>query len=69
MKPMEELKPHELRVHQEKLELDVKLAKLRMFIAGETYNSLSLAERKRLMRQAAHMAAYSDVLMERIEAF
>ena len=60
---------HQQRVVDEKAELDVKLAKLKDFIAGRLCKSLSVDEQDRLNRQQDIMRAYSDVLEERIKAF
>lgn len=63
------MQPHQQRVVAEKAELDEKIAGLRTFIAGNIYESLTVGERTRLVRQLAHMTAYSNVLGERIAAF
>lgn len=63
------MQPHQQRVVAEKAELDEKLTKLRAFIGSETFLRLDTAEQVRLRMQAVHMAAYSQVLGERIEAF
>lgn len=63
------MKPHQLRVIEEKRELDEKRKKLDTFIGSEKFNAIPLEERWRLTRQASHMMAYSDVLAERIKAF
>lgn len=63
------MQPHQQRVVDEKSELDVKRAKLTVFMASETYHSLDNAEQARLSRQAAVMAQYSNILAERITAF
>ena len=60
---------HQQRVFDEKDELDLKLRKLRDFIAGRLCKSLSVDEQDRLNRQQDIMQAYSDVLGERIKAF
>ena len=63
--------PHQERVVTEKAELDEKLTKLRTFCsqAGGVFDSLPTEEKQRLTGQEGHMAAYSDVLRRRIEAF
>lgn len=63
------MKPHQLRVIEEKRELDDKRKKLDTFIGSEKFKAIPLEERWRLTRQASHMMAYSDVLGERIKAF
>ena len=70
MKPLNEMRPHEQRVVQEKEELDVKLKALRLFIeSSPIFGNLSYREQSRLKYQADIMQRYSDVLGERIEAF
>jgi hypothetical protein len=62
-------KPHQQRVLEEKVELDMKLQKLENFLEGEVYPTLPEAERLRLRRQFCYMRDYSNVLRERIAAF
>jgi hypothetical protein len=66
---MDTLKPHQQRVIAEKAELDERLAKLVAFRHTAVHQTLPAAERARLSRQHYHMAEYSRVLGERIEAF
>jgi hypothetical protein len=68
--PMD-LQPHQQRVVAEKAELDEKLTKLNAFCSqqGGVFDSLPTEEKRRLTEQQGHMAAYSDVLRRRIEAF
>ncbi|MBP7947992.1 MAG: hypothetical protein KA191_18315 [Verrucomicrobia bacterium] len=61
--------PHQQRVVTEKEELDDKRTKLKAFFGTEVFAGIGDAEKERLRRQAGHMAAYSDVLAERIAAF
>lgn len=61
--------PHQQRVVCEKEELDSRLTKLKEFFTTELFASLDDAEIDRMLRQADHMQAYSDVLGERIGAF
>lgn len=63
------MQPHEERVVTEKVELDLKIEKLDVFIHGTVYAALAEAERLRLMRQFYHMRDYSNVLGERMAAF
>lgn len=60
---------YQLRVIEEKSELDAKRESLRVFFDSEKYRTLPSDEQTRLMRQFAYMANYSDVLGERIAAF
>ena len=66
-----DLQPHQQRVVDEKTELDEKLTKLRAFCSqsGGIFDSLPTEEKQRLTEQEGHMAAYSDVLRRRIDAF
>lgn len=61
--------PHEIRVIHEKAELDDKIASLYRFFDADTFKSLPIDERQRLVLQQVAMSAYSRVLGERIEAF
>lgn len=61
--------PHELRVIEEKAELDAKLLKLREFTATEKFASLDMAEQRLLQGQAVAMDGYSSILRRRIERF
>lgn len=65
------LQPHQQRLVDEKRELDEKLEKLRAFCSKScgVFDSLPTEEKQRLTEQEGHMAAYSDVLRRRIEAF
>jgi hypothetical protein len=67
--PVGTLLPHQQRVVTEKQELDEKIEKLAAFRGGEIYGKLAIPERERLTRQYAHMKDYSNVLLERINAF
>lgn len=63
------LQPHQVRVVEEKKELDGRLAKLLAFFEMPIFEGLSEAERSRLRNQARFMNGYSAVLGERIAAF
>lgn len=60
---------YQLRVIDEKAELDTKIRALHTFINGPLFNNLPEAEIDRLMRQDLAMIEYSGVLGERIAAF
>lgn len=60
---------HQIRVINEKTELDERLKKLIAFFDNPIYLSLPLDEQDRMKRQADHMTNYSVTLGERIEAF
>lgn len=66
---MTTLAPHQIRVVDEKNELVEKRNALTKFLATEMFNSLDEAEQARLKKQAHIMEQYSEVLVERIEAF
>ena len=57
------------RVIIEKEELDLKLAKLKLFLENDIFKNLDSEEQERLMRQSFIMVAYSDILGERISNF
>lgn len=61
--------PHQQRVIDEHNELWERLEKLRAFLKTDLCLSLPFAERGRLVRQEKIMTEYSDVLLDRIEAF
>jgi hypothetical protein len=63
------MQPHQQRVVDEKTELDEKLSKLESFFETNIFKSIPEQEQLRLKRQAIIMAAYSDILQERITAF
>ena len=59
----------QLRVIEEKKELDIKKNKLRNFFGGERYMESSSNEQARLWNQFTAMQCYSDVLSARIAEF
>lgn len=61
--------PHQLRVIDEKRELDEKREKLGEFKNTRMFASLPWQEQERLNTQAHIMTMYSAVLGERIAAF
>jgi hypothetical protein len=63
------LEPHQQRVIDEKEQLDTKIAALGVFLLGELFPTLDVAEQTRLARQIVIMQDYSGVLGERIVAF
>lgn len=60
---------YQLRVVDEKRELDEKLTKLLSFFQTPMFDNLNEAERSRLRNQARFMDGYAAVLQERITAF
>lgn len=65
----ENLKPYQLRVVEEKAELDAKRDKLIAFWQSEAWLTVPTDEQDRMNRQAYAMALYSGILAERIAAF
>lgn len=63
------LQPHQMRVVDEKTELDDKLSKLKTFCLTPLFQSLPTEEKQRLTEQEGYMRNYSDVLGRRIAAF
>ena len=59
--------PHELRLFDEMNELCARMEKLVRFLDGETAASLRQRDRDLLVLQLAHMRAYREVLVERVE--
>jgi hypothetical protein len=57
------------RVITERDELSEKINKLRTFLGGSVFSTLSIEERRRMTMQYLAMAAYRDALNERIHAF
>jgi len=62
-------KPYQLRVIDEKEELDTKLTNLWSFMGSVPFKQLDMAEQIRLQRQRFVMMQYSDILRERIDHF
>lgn len=61
---------HQQRVREEKAELDARLASLGAFIdTSDVFPLLDVAERTRMISQAAVMESLSGILGERIAAF
>ncbi len=60
------MKPFQLRVTNEKADLDTKIASLRDFIAHTQFASLNGNEQKLLSAQLEVMIQYSNILGERI---
>mgnify|MGYP000315460221 CR=1 FL=1 len=63
------MKDHELRVVNEKSQLDDKINKLSNFMMTETYSSLPSVDRGLLMVQVRSMKMYSECLEDRISRF
>lgn len=68
--PVPPLRPaYQLRVIEEKRELEEKISKLTTFLSADTFRKLDTAQQDRLRRQYSYMVLYSSVLHERIEVF
>lgn len=63
------MKPHELRVVDEKKELDEKIVKLTEFFRTKTFAYLDSADRHLMLEQRSFMIDYSDALGKRIARF
>lgn len=62
--------PHQVRVLDEKNQLDERLTALKSFIKNSLiYTGLDDGEKLRLVKQERVMQSYSDILAERIENF
>lgn len=61
--------PHQLRVVDEKKDLDDKIEKLMLFIRTPTFEAVDSDEQSRLRIQLSTMIAYGTVLGERIAHF
>jgi len=60
------------RVIQEAKELDERIGKLRLYIAGglrSGFGALHVNEQRRLTSQLGYMEGYSNILHERIDEF
>ncbi len=57
------------RVLDEKKELDARIIKLEVFIAGQVFHTLPGGEQRRLRQQQAAMGRYSEILRSRIANF
>lgn len=60
---------HEVRVMQEKHDLDVRIDKLQQFMRTLGYSVLTMQHKQLLARQLNAMVAYTDILAERINLF
>lgn len=66
---MKELAPHQLRVIEEKEQLDDRVSKLTAFIESDRVNLLPVKDKELLERQLVVMTSYSDILRDRIALF
>lgn len=64
------MQPYQLRVVQEKAELDTKIHALTVFAKSDAFSqTVPEAEQRRMLRQLVVMQDYSRILGERIDAF
>ena len=63
------MEPYQERVVYERANLAERIEKLKAFIAGDIFTSLSCEEQNRLVKQNIFMGLYLEVLDERIAAF
>jgi len=63
------MEPYQIRVVQEKQELDQKLEKLVTYLDSAHFASLPTEEKWLMREQAQVMAAYSRILGSRIQRF
>lgn len=63
------LEPYQIRVVQEKQELDQKLEKLVTYLESKHFTELSFDDKWLLREQRQAMAAYSRILGSRIAKF
>jgi hypothetical protein len=64
---MKSYEPHQQRVINEADELEQRLIKLKMFIENVSFNAINERQKGLLIRQAAMMNGYLDILKQRIE--
>ena len=57
------------RVRMEKVQLDEKLGRLRIFVASPTFKAIDKEQGKLLMQQVGLMEQYSNVLGIRLDLF
>jgi hypothetical protein len=60
---------HQVRVIEERVALAEKLEKLRTFVGGALFQTVSRDEQRRLTRQTLVMSDYLEILDQRIGAF
>lgn len=63
------MQPYQQRVVDEQAELNEKLVKLIQFTATETHHKLDQRGRDLLVEQQGAMAAYNNILADRIAGF
>jgi len=68
-KKEKEMQDYQLRVIEEKKELDAKLEKLAAFNVSDNFRDVSDLQRGLMVQQESVMGHYSNILGERITAF
>lgn len=64
------MQPYQLRVVQEKADLDTKIQALTVFAKSDAFDqTVPAPEQRRMLRQLVAMQDYSRILGERIDAF
>lgn len=63
------LQPHEVRVVEERMELNEKITKLHAFMNSDFYQTLSSVSHKHFEEQEKAMIEYSEILLKRINLF
>lgn len=64
-----EFEPHQLRVIEERKELDLKIEKLQSFFNTVIFKGLDQLDKSLLIEQEIAMISYSDILKQRINRF
>jgi hypothetical protein len=67
--PKPNMEAYQLRVVEEKTQLDVKIANLQLFLSEVMFSKLSPKEQHLLKRQLEVMIEYGKILFGRIELF
>lgn len=65
----QELLPHQQRVLDEQVALDIKIAALDLFIESDKFATLDVENQELLAEQLDIMISYSEVLGKRIRLF
>ena len=63
------MEAYQVRVVEEKQDLDSKLEKLNLFVTSTKFDDVPLPEQERLKKQLLIMKEYSQVLSDRIAVF
>lgn len=63
------MEQYQLRVIEEKEELDIKIKGLQNFIESDKFDNLPNPEKRDMEKQLTHMRVYTNVLQSRINRF